>query len=541
MRERRVPLLLLLTSALTFLASLFLPWRQWHSLVRLPFVFDNGGFDGWIGVVGDVAVLLAVATVFACLAALVRPRLAASLPLGGLGVGLGYFATAVAVEIHAYSVFAEVGITNNPRRSAAFASDHLHSYWVYGFYLGVAGGAVAGLCGLFLRRRQLLVRRPPADVVAGAIGVGLLVSFLLPGMREDSALGVTFPGVTGSATVIGALVLLLGAGRLLNSARRGLRLALAVAIAILIGASASATPIFVSRAYGTWIAIGFAVALVAIEAARVRSARPPALPSGWTALRAAAAVLFLIALFLPWEQLGDASQGFTASANGWSIFPGGVAGALALPLLLAAVLLPELETHALTIVLAIAFLVSVIGTYLAVGDESRVFGLAWGSYVGFAATAALLLSVLGPLRPVRVDPSRALARAVPLTASIACLVAVVLPLWDVLPRDWVQADAVSGELSVAALLLVLHLIRAWILSAVRRPTGHTLTLVPLALVVLPALQLIFLRSEAIRWGGVILISLSVVLALLGWIEERDGLESAGFPELLRLDRLPGES
>jgi hypothetical protein len=252
-------------------------------------------------------------------------------------------------------------------------------------------------------------------------------------------------------------------------------------------------------------------------------------------------VVLLIALFLPWEQLGGASQGFAASANGWSIFPGGVAGALALPLLLAAVLLPELETHALTIVLTIAFLVSVIGTYLAVGDESRVFGLAWGSYVGFAATAALLLSVLGPLRPVRVEPSRALARAVPLTASIACLVAVVLPLWDVLPRDWVQADAVSGELSVAALLLVLHLIRAWILSAVRRPTGHTLTLVPLALVVLPALQLIFLRSEAIRWGGVILISLSVVLALLGWIEERDGLESAGFPELLRLDRLPGES
>jgi hypothetical protein len=30
----------------------------------------------------------------------------------------------------------------------------------------------------------------------------------------------------------------------------------------------------------------------------------------------------------------------------------------------------------------------------------------------------------------------------------------------------------------------------------------------------------------------------VVLALLGWIEEHDGLESAGFPELLRIDRLP---
>jgi hypothetical protein len=537
MRERRLPLFVLLASALIFLASLFLPWRQWHGLVRLPFVFYNGGFDGWIGVVGDVAVLLAVATVFACLAALVRPKLAASLPLGGLGVGLGYFAAAVAVQIHAYSVFTEVGIRNNPRRSADPAS-HLHSVWVYGFYLGVAGGAVAGLCGLFLRRRQLLVRRPPADVVAGAIGIGLLVSFLLPWVREDNAFGVTFPGVGDSATAIGALVLLLGAGWLLGSARMGLRLALAVAVAILVGASASATPVFVSRAYGAWIAIGLAVALVAIEAARARSVRPAALPRGWTALRAAAAVVLLIALFLPWEHLSGAPKGFAASANGWSVFPGGVAGALALLLLLAAVLVPELEAHALTIVLAIAFLVSVIGTYLAVGADSRVFGLAWGSYVGFAATAALLLSVLRPLRPLRVDPNRALVRAVPLAASIACLGAVVLPLWDVLPRDWVQAEAVSGELSVAALLLVLHLIRAWVLSATQRPMGHTLTLVPLALIALPALQLILLRSEAVRWGGVILISLSVVLALLGWIEERDGLESAGFPELLRVDRLP---
>jgi hypothetical protein len=537
MRERRLPLFVLLASALTFLASLFLPWRQWHGLVRLPFVFYNGGFDGWIGVVGDVAVLLAVATVFACLAALVRPKLAASLPLGGLGVGLGYFAAAVAVQIHAYSVFTEIGLRNDPRRPAGFAS-HSHSFWAYGFYLGVAGGAVAGLCGLFLRRRQLLVRRPPADVVADAIGIGLLVSFLLPWVREDSALGVTFPGVGDSATAIGALVLLLGAGRLLSSARKGLRLALAVAVAILIGASASATPMFVSRAYGAWIAIGLAVALVAIEAARARSVRPAALPSGRTALRAAAALVLLIALFLPWERLSGAPQGFAASANGWSVFPGGVAGALALLLLLAAALLPELEAHALTIALAIAFLVSVIGTYLAVGADSRVFGLAGGSYVGFAATAALLLSVLGPFRPIRVDPHRALARAVPLAASLACLGAVMLPLWEVLPRDWTQADAVSGELWVAALLLALFLIRAWILSAARLSTGHTLTLVPLALIVLPALQLIFLRTEAIRWGGVILISLSVVLALLGWIEEHDGLESAGFPELLRIDRLP---
>jgi hypothetical protein len=44
MRERRLPLFLLLVSALAFLASLFLPWRQTHvaggdGSLGLPFAF----------------------------------------------------------------------------------------------------------------------------------------------------------------------------------------------------------------------------------------------------------------------------------------------------------------------------------------------------------------------------------------------------------------------------------------------------------------------------------------------------------------------
>jgi hypothetical protein len=266
-------------------------------------------------------VLFAVATAFACLAALVRPQLAGRLPLGGFGVGLGYFAAAVAVQVHAYSVFTEIGIRNNPRRSAAFAS-RFHSVWAYGFYLG-ACGVIAGLCGLFLRRRELLVRRPTADVVAGAVGAGLLVSFLLPWARAESAPGVTFPWVGDSAAAIVALSLFLGTGWLLSSSRKGLRLAAAIAVAILIGGSASAIPVFVSRTNGAWIGVGFAVALVAVEAARARGVRLPALPRGWTALRAAAAAVLLVALFLPWEHVSRAP----AHAVGWTIFPGGVAGA----------------------------------------------------------------------------------------------------------------------------------------------------------------------------------------------------------------------
>jgi hypothetical protein len=148
MRERRFALFILLVSTLTFLTSLFLPWRQMHvaggnGSFGLPGAFSDDGFDGWIGGVGDVAVLLAVASVFACLGALVRPRLAEKLPLGGLGVGLGYLAAAVAVQVHAYTVLIEVGIRTNPRSSARSAS-HVHSVWAYGFYLGVVCGAVAG-------------------------------------------------------------------------------------------------------------------------------------------------------------------------------------------------------------------------------------------------------------------------------------------------------------------------------------------------------------------------------------------------------------
>ncbi len=545
MRERRFALFTLLVSTLTFLTSLFLPWRQMHvaggnGSFGLPGVFSDDGFDGWIGGVGDVAVLLAVASVFACLGALVRPRLAERLPLGGLGVGLGYLAAAVAVQVHAYTVLIEVGIRTNPRSSARSAS-HVHSVWAYGFYLGVVCGAVAGLCGLFLRRRELLVRRPPADVVFRAVGVGLLVSFLLPWARQEPVPGVTFPWVGDSPAAISALGLLLGAGWLLSSRGKGLRLATAVAVAVLTGAAASSIPVFAARAYGAWIGIGFAVALVAIEAARVRSVRLPRLPRGWIAVRATAALLLLIAFFLPWEHLSAAPEHFAGRANGWSIFPGGVAGALALLVLLAAILLPELEAHAVTGVVAVALLVSIMGTFVAVGGESRIFALDYGSYVGFAATAALVLSVLGALRPVPVDPNRALVRARPLAASLACLAAVVLPLWEVLPRDWTQADAVTGELSAVALLLALYLIRAWILSTGRRPLGRTLTVLPLGLLVLPTLELILLRSEPIRWGGVILIVLSVVLAVLGWIEERRGLESLGLPELFRVDRIEAET
>jgi hypothetical protein len=106
----RTPLFVLLASSLTFLASLFLPWRE----TTLPTLgagvgaqgllhqFSGSGreYDGWVTSAGDVAVLLVVALVLVTVAALRRPQLSARLPLGSLALALGYFAVALAVTVH---------------------------------------------------------------------------------------------------------------------------------------------------------------------------------------------------------------------------------------------------------------------------------------------------------------------------------------------------------------------------------------------------------------------------------------------------------
>jgi hypothetical protein len=84
------------------------------------------------------------------------------------------------------------------------------------------------------------------------------------------------------------------------------------------------------------------------------------------------------------------------------------------------------------------------------------------------------------------------------------------------------------------------LVRIWVLR-VQGParTGSRLTLVPLVLLTLPALELIRFRDGDVNWGAVILVGLCLVLAMFGWIEENRGLESFRVPEeIWRMDRLP---
>lgn len=534
MRER-LPLYVLLASALTFLASLFLPWRETSAATfsgkgvqGLLTLFEGGSVEGWIAGAGDLAVLLVVAVVLATSAALRRPQLAARLPIGSLGVALGYFAAAVAVEVHALSKLVGGGFTGHPQT---------HTSWAYGFYLGIASAAVALLSGLAFRRSELRRPRVATDALAAVLGIAVLISFLLPWFGYGRPDSYSMAGIENPAAAIAALGLILGAGWLHGEAGRRRRLPLAIAVAILTGGAASGIAYVGHHRYGTWIGVGCAIALVALEAMRAWPARRLALPRRLAALRLGAAALLIAALFLPWEKLA-AAPGGSYVTDGWNPVMGAAAGGLCL-LLLATTTLPALENYVLDAVVAIVILVSTLGT--AFRENQPIFKVGYGAFVGLAAAGVLLVTALVPLRPSRVDPRRALPRAVPLAASALCAAAVVVPSWFVLPRDWrFEASPLYGWLSVPALLMALYLIRLWTLR-VRGParTGNRLTLVPLTLLTLPALELIRFRNGVVIWGAVILVGLCLLLALFGRVEEDSGLEGFRVPgEIWRVDRLP---
>ena len=131
-------------------------------------------------------------------------------------------------------------------------------------------------------------------------------------------------------------------------------------------------------------------------------------------------------------------------------------------------------------------------------------------------------------------------RAVPVLATLASIGAVLVPAWQgVLPVLWTaEASAVRSWFAVATLLLALHLLRLWIRRiGPEAPPSRSLIVIPALILPLPALELMIDRSS-VAWGGVILVSLCLLLAALGWIEQRGGMERLGFPEMLRVDRLP---
>jgi hypothetical protein len=526
----RLPLFLLLASALTFLGSLFLPWRSTHAATlsvgspSLPATIGGGQIDGWVSGAGDVAVVLVVAIVIAAVATLRRPAISARLPFATLSVALGYFVAAVAVEVHRLSqqIGGFTGFARVPATS-----------WTYGFYLGLASGVVALFSGLAVRPSESRPPRGVADVVAAALGIALLVSFLLPWLGFKSPPSFSgYPGIVYASVAIAALGLILGAPFLHREAGRPWRLPFAIAVAILAGGAFSATAFGAVHKYGAWVGIGCAAALVVLEAGVARPLRLPEPPRGWAAVRVGAAGLLLAALFLPWQQFGPGE-----TTNGWYDVAGAAAGSLCL-VLIATPALPVLEDYVVDLVVAVALLVSALGT---TSRENAFIRIGYGAFIGLAAAGVLLVAVFMRWRPGPIDGGRLRARAVPLTASILCVAAVIVPWWNVLPRDWAnQAVPLPGWMGVPGLLLSLYLVRLWWQRVGGASvTGNRLTLVPLTLLTLASLELIRFRGDYdVAWSAIILVGLSLLLAVLGRTEERGGLDGLRVPdEIWRVDRL----
>ena len=331
----RLPLFVLLASALTFLASLFLPWRETQApdssgvpgLARPILGQRPRSIDGWVTGTGDVAVLLVVAIVLATIAALRRPHLAASCLSGASLSRSTYFAVALAMEI-AHLQPASSSRSPDIRRS-------FHASWAYGFYLGLASAGIALLSGLAYRRSDFLRPRDPADVVACVLGIALLISFLLPwvALRRTASVG-SISGIQGPAIAIAALGLMLGAVRLLGERGRPWRLPLAIATAVLTGGGRQRTRNRrFTRGIGTWIGIGCAdLARCARGCARVALAARRPSHAGRRLSRMGAAAL-LIVRSLP-ALVGDQqSEPFGTASSGWYLSAGAATGALCLLLL----------------------------------------------------------------------------------------------------------------------------------------------------------------------------------------------------------------
>ncbi len=529
MRER-APLLLLLGSACTFLASLYLPW------VTAPSSSCGTGCmrsayttDAWSSGIGDGAALVGLGLATLAAAALVRPAWIRRLPLALCGLGLGYSMLALWATAGAHRIVISAGPGSN-----------LHLHWAYGMWLGSASAGLV-VCAVAAIAGRGLARRPSASMLVTALlGLGLLTSFLLPWYRFDEAgrAFYTVPGIMYSSAALAVLAVFVAA------ASETRRLGAAAAAALLTGAAFSASSPAAPRAYGAWLALGFALALFAyaLFAARGTLGRPAATAGAWAV--AGAAALFVVSLFMRWEMIcAPSSNGFAPgigrciSANGWSV-PNSTAAILALLVVAAAPLLSHWRISSAELAAGTGLLVATTGFEIGAFPVAASYG--YGAFVGFAAVGAFLLLVLGRRRLPQLD-GRLGARLVPVTAAALVLLEALVPSWSVLPSTWRgEAGVLTGWLTVAGLLLSLHLLGAWLpLRGRAAPGAGTLMLVPSLLLALAIFGICRDRYLGLTWGGGILLALCLLLLALGWIEESGGgLERLRLPELLRLDRLP---
>ena len=521
--RRPWPALVLLLGGVLLLVSLYLPWQR-VSLDRSYFENEGGAveallqlfagadsLDGWKSAVAPATALAALLLVGLSAVAWARPLIADRLPLGRSALVAGYFALAVAVD------------TRSGARllTGSEGGDGVDIVFAYGTYVGLSAGAALLLAALILRRADLLDYWSTGAVAAGVLSSGLLVGFLLPWERFG---WYQATGISVAAAQVAALFALCipSAWRSGHVARLGL--ALLAALFTAAAFSTVTTTLGFARAYGSWVAIGFATGLIVLAlTGGVR--RPEIEQAPWSRLVLAAACLLLVAsFFLPWQEV--CPSGRCVSMNAWPGESAPTAALLAIALIVGEFArmrrmppLPELAA-------GIALFVTTLGYQVGYGGQ---FGLGYGFWVGVACAGVIVVLAAASLGRPPLD-----ARLAPIALCFAYLAVVVPTWWRALVLDAPRLFwfAPFSWITIVGVLLALTLIRLWL---ERPPDSRPLLLVPGVMAVLATLDLV--AAEAITWGGGIVLGLCAFLALFAWVEHGGGLRRLEIPGALRLDRL----
>jgi hypothetical protein len=219
---------------------------------------------------------------------------------------------------------------------------------------------------------------------------------------------------------------------------------------------------------------------------------------------------------------------------------GAAAGVLAISLVIVDLVPRRLAVSVMALAAGVGLFVATLGFQLEhrSGDGLRL-GYGYGSMIGFVGAGLQLVLAAVRLRLPTFDQNRVLVRLAPIVASVAYLMVVVLPWWNVLPQHLQSARrfAPLSWLTIVGALLAIWL-RLWLQQiATASASADWLLLLPIGLLALAALDLIRLRHDGITWGRGIIVALCLLLALLGRVEQREGFEKFRLPEVLRIDRL----
>jgi hypothetical protein len=488
---RRWPSVLLSAGAVLLLASLYLPWRTQSCESLGPFGCRSIG--GWDSAAALVAVLLALAAAAAAWNTALLPRL----PLARLALLGAYFG--LVVDVHVRSIASLL-------RAEGFSVHH-----AYGEYLGLFAVIVVLAGAIFLRRNEVVRRRAPVDLLVIGLTVALAVSSLIPWSGDFSS-SILDP-------VRGAVVLALFAVPLesrVPTSRQ--RLALAAGAATFSGGAVAESTY--GHPVGLWIGLAWALALAALTASQSRPFGAVNGASWREVATAAAAMLFLASLFLPW--LRSCIPGSCLSIGGWGLGAVPVAAAL-----LAVLLVAGLSESAL--VAAFGLMAVTLGVQVVHASSADIVSIAYGPVIGLLFAGAAIVCALRPTRARLPDFP---IRLIPIVVCVAYLAFVVLPWWYVLPTRSTFVFAPFSWLTVAGALLAIQLVWSW-----TRPGNAALVAVPLLLLALAVVDLIEMRSRGLTWGAGIVVALVLLLAYLGRVEQRVGLRNWRVPELLRVDRL----